>query len=140
MKASIMLRQEVLTRTQIIKTPSILKIMENLVHINHLNKTKLQLNQELDHALEIIRNYELLIIELQNEKDLILKNLTHNLSNPLQILSMTIESLQHSPDKNISAALERMKRSTDKMTEIILEIRKLRSAKKDLHQKSIQIV
>ena len=135
-----MLREEVLTRAQKIMTPSILNAMDNLTHLNGLKQSNQQLTRELDHARELIKNYEALIIELQNDNDLNLRKLTHDLSNPLQILSMTIESLQDSPAKNISMALERMKRSTDAMTEIILAIRKLRAAKNDAQQKTIQVV
>jgi signal transduction histidine kinase len=135
-----MLRQEVLTRTQKSITSSILKPMDNLAHLNGLKQSNQQLTKELEHARELIRNYEALIIELQNDNDANLKRLTHDLSNPLQILSMTIESLQDAPVKDISMALERMKRSTDTMTEIISAIRRLRAAKNYAQQKTTQVV
>lgn len=114
--------------------------MDNIAHLNGLKQTNLQLTKELEHARELIKNYEALIVELQNDNDANLKKLTHDLSNPLQILSMTIESLQDSPLKDISMALERMRRSTDTMTEIISAIRRLRAAKNYAQQKTTQVV
>jgi len=114
--------------------------MDNLAHLSDLKQSNQQLAKELEHARELIRNYEALIIELQNDNDAKLKKLTHDLSNPLQILSMTIESLQDSPVKDISMALERMKRSTDTMTEIISAIRKLHAVRNYAQQKTTQVV
>ena len=136
----IMLRQEVFTRTQKNMAQAILEPMDNLTHLNDLRLSNQQLTKELDHARELIRNYEALILELQNDNDAILRKMTHDLSNPLQILSMTIESLQDTPVNDISMALERMKRSTNTMTEIISAIRRLRAAKNFAQQKTTQIV
>lgn len=135
-----MLRQEVFTRTQKNMAQAILEPMDNLTHLNDLRLSNQQLTKELDHARELIRNYEALILELQNDNDAILRKMTHDLSNPLQILSMTIESLQDTPVNDISMALERMKRSTNTMTEIISAIRRLRAAKNFAQQKTTQIV
>jgi len=116
--------------------------MDNLIKTNGLREKNLQLMKELDHAYELIKNYESLIIELRESNDSNLKRITHDLSNPLQILSMTIESLQDSdtPPKDMNATLERMRRSTDTMTEIIASIRKLRSQASKLSQRTISVV
>lgn len=114
--------------------------MDNLTNLNGSRQSNQELSLELEHARKLLKNYEALIVELQNGNYANLKKLTHDLSNPLQILSMTIESLQDSPAKDISLALERMKRSTDTMTEIILAIRKLLAAKNSAQQKTTQVV
>jgi signal transduction histidine kinase len=114
--------------------------MDNLLSTNGLREKNLQLKKELDHAYELIQNYESLIAELRESNDSNLKRITHDLSNPLQILSMTIESLQDSPPKDITSALERMRRSTDIMTELIASIRKLRATAVSVSKKTIQVV
>lgn len=115
-------------------------LMDNLLSTNGLREKNLQLKKELDHAYELIQNYESLIAELRESNDSNLKRITHDLSNPLQILSMTIESLQDSPPKDITSALERMRRSTDIMTELIASIRKLRATAVSVSKKTIQVV
>lgn len=116
--------------------------MDNLLNTNGLREKNQQLMKELDHAHALIRNYESLIAELRESNDSNLKRITHDLSNPLQILSMTIESLQDSetPPKDLHATLERMRRSTDTMTEIIASIRKLRATAASVQRKTIQVV
>lgn len=114
--------------------------MNSLLNTNGLREKNQQLLKELDYAYELIKNYESLIAELRETNDSNLKIITHDLSNPLQILSMTIESIQESPPKDISATLERMRRSTDAMTEIIASIRKLRAQASSVSKKAIQIV
>jgi signal transduction histidine kinase len=114
--------------------------MDNLLSTNGLREKNLQLKKELDHAYELIQNYESLIAELREANDSNLKRITHDLSNPLQILSMTIESLQDSPPKDIASALERMRRSTETMTELISSIRKLRATAASVSKKAIQVV
>ena len=114
--------------------------MDSLTKTHSLSEQNKQLIRELDHAYELIKNYEALIAELKKENDHNLKTITHDLSNPLQILSMTIESLQDSPPKDLAATLERMRRSTDTMTEIISAIRKLRATAANAYKKSIQVV
>lgn len=115
-------------------------LMDNLLNTNGLRERNLQLKKELDHAYELIQNYESLIAELRESNDSNLKRITHDLSNPLQILSMTIESLQDSPPKDLASTLERMRRSTDTMTEIIASIRKLRATAASVSKKTIQVV
>lgn len=115
--------------------------MDSLINTNSLREKNQELVRELNSAYELIKNYEALVAELRLENDSNLKSITHDLSNPLQILSMTIESLQDSAPKDLAGTLERMKRSTDMMTEIISSIRKLRSTRAQaLKQKSIQVV
>lgn len=114
--------------------------MDNLLNTNGLRERNLQLKKELDHAYQLIQNYEFLIVELRESNDSNLKRITHDLSNPLQILSMTIESLQDSPSKDLASTLERMRRSTDTMTEIIANIRKLRAETNNISKKTIQVV
>jgi signal transduction histidine kinase len=81
-----------------------------------------QLNTELEAARETNRRYEALIAQMQIDY----KKSLHDLSNPLQILSMTIESLDDKVPAEIRQSLERMKRSAEAMTEIVLAMRKLR--------------
>lgn len=114
--------------------------MDNLLSTNGLREKNLQLKKELDHAYELIQNYESLIAELREANDSNLKRITHDLSNPLQILSMTIESLQDSPPKDMASTLVRMRRSTDTMTEIIASIRKLRATAASVSKKTIHVV
>lgn len=85
------------------------------------------LRQELAEALEIIKHYEVVIADLQNENSNNLKKAAHDLANPLQILSMTIESLEDKASKDLLPTIERMKRSTDAMTTILESLRKLRT-------------
>ncbi|MBC7712284.1 MAG: HAMP domain-containing histidine kinase [Rhizobacter sp.] len=104
-----------------------MNIEENLIVRSSQNDKNKNLKKELDAAKAVIKTYERIIEELKLENSNNLKHFTHDLANPLQILSMTIESLQDNPPKDITAALERMKRSADNMTTIILQIRKLRN-------------
>lgn len=79
-----------------------------------------ELEMELQKAL-------LEIEALVTEKNAILKTFTHDLSNPLQILSMSIESLMDRCPPEVMPTLERMKRASDNMTTIIATLRKLKS-------------
>lgn len=114
--------------------------MDNLVNTNGLKEKNQQLLKELNNAYALIKNYEELIAEIRSSSDNNLKTIAHDLSNPLQILSMTIESLQDSAPKDLAATLARMKRSTDTMTEIIAAIRKLRASAVSAPKKTIQVV
>lgn len=105
--------------------------MDNLLNQNTSREHNQKLLKELDQAYALIAQYENLIAKLRAENDGNLQRITHDLSNPLQILAMTIESFQDSPPKDIQATLVRMKRSTDMMTEIISAIRKLRASTKE---------
>lgn len=116
------------------------QLMDNLLSTNDLKEKNQQLLKELDNAYALIKNYEELIADLRNSNDNNLKTITHDLSNPLQILSMTIESLQDSTPKDLAGTLERMRRSTDAMTEIIAAIRKLRASTISASKKTIQVV
>lgn len=110
-----------------------LKVESALAHKNQ------QLMQELNSALNIIKYYESQIIELKNTQTAHLKKITHDIASPLQILSMTIESLMDSPTGDPGLALERMKRATDTMTEVIRAARKLtlEDSQKDKLQKAV---
>ena len=114
--------------------------MDSLTNTHSLSEQNKQLIRELDRAYELIKNYETLIAELKKENDHNLKTIAHDLSNPLQILSMTIESLQESPPKDLAATLERMRRSTNVMVDIISAIRNLRSAAASVHKKNTLVV
>ena len=105
-----------------------MSIEENLINRSSQTDKNSSLQKELDQALERIRSYEAIITDLKLENSNNLKTFTHDLSNPLQILSMTIESLQDNPKADTKSALDRMKRSCDNMTSIIFAIRKLRAA------------
>lgn len=114
--------------------------MDSLTNTHSLSEQNKQLIRELDRAYELIKNYETLIAELKKENDHNLKTITHDLSNPLQILSMTIESLQESPPKDLAATLERMRRSTNVMVDIISAIRKLRLTAASVQKKNTLVV
>lgn len=105
-----------------------MSIEENLIAKSRQTDKSTKLQKELDQALALAKSYELLIADLKHESSNSLKIFTHDLSNPLQILSMTIESLQDNPSADTKAALERMKRATDNMISIILNIRKIQSS------------
>lgn len=105
-----------------------MSIEENLIARSSQTDKNNHLQKELEKALELVRSYEAIIADLKLENSNNLKKFTHDLSNPLQILAMTIESLQDHPPSDITATLDRMKRATDNMTAIILSIRKLRAS------------
>ena len=86
-----------------------------------------KLRQDLAEALEIIKHYEVVIAELQNENSSNLKKLAHDLANPLQILSMTLESIEDRVSSDLTPSVERMKRSTETMTGILKTIRNFRT-------------
>jgi signal transduction histidine kinase len=88
-----------------------------------------QLRKELDAALELIKRYEMMIADLQTEHFSTIKKTTHDLSNPLQILSMTIESLQDNSPVEMQPTIERMRRSAEVLTSIIITMRKLGTTK-----------
>ncbi|MBY0413075.1 MAG: hypothetical protein K2Q18_02865 [Bdellovibrionales bacterium] len=87
-----------------------------------------ELKRELDAAIELIKRYEYTISEIENQNNATLRKSVHDLSNPLQVLAMTIESLQMKAPDELQPALERMRRSAESMTSIIISMRKLRSA------------
>lgn len=104
-----------------------MSIEENLISKSSLAEKNKELQRELDAALERIKKYEGIIADLRAENSNNLKMFSHDLSSPLQILSMTIESLQDRAPE-FASTLDRMKRSTDNMIEIVNSIRKLRQA------------
>ena len=105
-----------------------MSIEENLIARSSQTDKNTNLQKELQKSLELIRSYEAIISKLKLENSNNLKRFTHDLSNPLQILVMTIESLQDHPPKDTVAALERMKRASDNMTAIIQSIRQMRAS------------
>jgi len=98
---------------------------ENL--IPHISSNDTNLEEELQAALLLIKNYEDIIADLKSTNSNNLKRFTHDLSNPLQILSMTIESLEDRVPPELAGSFERVKQSADSMVEIIGAIRKLRT-------------
>jgi hypothetical protein len=82
-------------------------------------------NNELESALLLIKKYENELTELKLENKKILRTFIHALSNPLQILSMTLESLQDKPNLGIDSLLNRMKIATDDITLLIKSYGKL---------------
>lgn len=94
--------------------------------ISLIEKNK-QLQAELDAAIVAIHTLEAAVARLQNENVNNLKKFAHDLSNPLQILSMTLEALQDNSPEGLEMVLFRMKRSTDNMTDIVTVMRKVRA-------------
>jgi hypothetical protein len=92
-----------------------------------VSKSNQDLREELAAALLKIEIYEALIIDMQTETNNTLKKTTHDLSSPLQILAMTIESMEDKAPLDLIPTIERMKRATDSMISIITGLRKLRS-------------
>lgn len=81
------------------------------------NKTDLaSLINQLNEALEQIQ-----VMQNENKR---MREFVHDLANPLQILGMTIESLEDKALVDQQMQIERMKKSVDKMLTIITEIRK----------------
>ena len=98
---------------------------ENLIHsINQTQETK-QLRKDLEEALLEIKKYETLMAEIKEEHKTTIKSFAHDLASPLQILSMTLESIEDKIPTEMSTSLERMQKSCEKMTTIILTLRKL---------------
>lgn len=58
----------------------------------------------------------------ENEK---LKGLIHDLVSPLQIISMSIETMLNQPSNENKHTFERMKASSDRMVAIVKDMRKL---------------
>lgn len=104
-----------------------MSVEENLITKSSLAEKNRELMRDLDAAMEVIRNYEGLIAQLKAENSSNMKRLVHDLASPLQILMMTIESLESRAPQELAPALERMKRSTDNMLELITSARKLNS-------------
>lgn len=99
---------------------------DNLISSISSNDEIKQLQQQLSSALETIKDYEELIAELKATHSNHLKQFAHDLSNPLQVLSMTIEFMEDKIPNEYSTQFERIKRSSEVILEIIGAIRKLR--------------
>ena len=102
-----------------------MKMKENL--IPHISSNDTNLEEELQAALLLIKNYEDIIADLKSTNSNNLKKFTHDLSNPLQILSMTIESMEDRIPAELVGSFGRVKEAADSMVEIIGAIRKLRT-------------
>jgi len=102
-----------------------MSIEQNLTNKSSQIDNNLELKLELEAALELIKSYETMIAELNVENNILLRRFTHDLASPLQILSMTIESLESRIPSEMNGTLERMKRSTENMCEILRNVRKL---------------
>lgn len=90
----------------------------------HQTEKEQRLALELGASLELIKHYESIIATLQKDH----QKISHDLSNPLQILSMTLESLQDTAPPEIQSSIERMRLSSDAMTAILINLRKLRAS------------
>jgi len=83
--------------------------MENKTDLSSL---KIQLNEALQQ------------IQLMQKENQRMREFIHDLANPLQVLGMTVESLEGKALTEYQMQIERMKKSVDKMLTIIVEIRK----------------
>lgn len=101
---------------------------ENLISTSSLTEKNRELMRSLDAAMEVIQNYEALIAQLKNDNNGNMRKLLHDLASPLQILMMTIESLQDRAPEELTPSIERIKRSIDAMIELITAARKLNSS------------
>lgn len=114
-----------------------MKMKENL--IPHISSNDTNVEEQLIAALELIKNYEDIIADLRNTNSNNLKKFTHDLSSPLQVLSMTVESLEDRMPPEFSSSFGRITQAADTMVEIIGEIRKLRQGSVS-SEKSIRVV
>ncbi len=81
--------------------------------MNSSNDIETRLNEALNQLSEI---------SSENEK---LKGLIHDLVSPLQIISMSIETMLNQPSNENKHTFERMKASTDRMVAIVKDMRQL---------------
>lgn len=81
----------------------------------------------LKNALSEINLKEQQLELRYNENVNLLRMLSHDLANPLQILGMSIEALADRVPPELSRLVERMKRSTDAMGQIIFLVRELQA-------------
>ncbi len=96
---------------------------ETHIQSSESEQTELQaVIKSLELAQSQIAHYELLLSEQNQEHQAQIRILCHDLVNPLQIVSMSLESMI---ENNNSPTIERMKRATDKMEKIILESRRI---------------
>ncbi len=80
------------------------------------------LKKSLKESQECLAHSQDLLVESSKEHQIQMRNLCHEIVNPLQILSMSLEVMLEKSDEN--PTLERMKRATDRIEKIILETRK----------------
>jgi signal transduction histidine kinase len=98
--------------------------------------------KHLESALLEIKAKEQLL-ELRYRQNVnLLKLISHDLANPLQILGMSVEALSDRCPPELLKLVDRMKRSTDTMTQILYLVRELQafdSGKKELKLESVSI-
>ena len=105
-----------------------MNMKDNLISSISSNDEIKQLQQQLSSALEQIKNYEELIAELKVTNSNNLKQFTHDLSNPLQVLSMTVEFMEDKVPAEYKGHFERIRKSSETMVDMIAAIRKLRTS------------
>lgn len=112
-----------------------------------------QINQQLEEIIEVrtahLRNAlaEINLKEQQlelryNENVNMLRMLSHDLANPLQILGMSIEALSDRVPPELLKIMDRMKRSTDTIGQILHLVRELQAfgaGKKELKLEAVSI-
>jgi len=79
------------------------------------------LKRSLKESQITISNYQELLRENEKEHRLTVRLLCHDIVNPLQIISMSLESMLLKNEEN--PIIERMKRASDKIENKILEAR-----------------
>lgn len=92
---------------------------QQLPHSEKIN----ELNFALAEAEAKIAHYQLLLSEMTLEHNSQLSQLIHDFASPLQIISMSLESVL---SKNSDPIFETMKRATDKMTTILSTARQMK--------------
>lgn len=88
----------------------------------------MNVQNQLNEALEQLKS-----IKEENDR---MRAYIHDISSPLQILGMSIEALCEQCSEEQKSTIYRMKRSSDKMLEIMKEIRKLQQAQERITNKS----
>lgn len=91
-------------------------------HLPHTEKIN-ELSLALAEAEAKIAHYKLLLSEMALEHNSQQSQLIHDFASPLQIISMSLESVM---SKNPDPIFETMKRATDKMTTILSTARQMK--------------
>lgn len=109
---------------------------------NHreLEKTIEERTVHLKNALAEIQIKEQQLELRYNENVNMLRLISHDLANPLQILGMSIEALADRSPPELHRIIDRMKRSTDTMGQILFLVRELQAfgaGKKELKIESV---
>lgn len=99
-----------------------MKNTESLTEKN-TNIEILSLQKELQKAQDTIESYQQTIADVNDENIQSIRVFIHELANPLQIISMSLERLiENNPVEN-QPMLQRMKKSADKMSEVMTSLR-----------------